>query len=323
MVSLMTTSNESASDDVIATGLVVPDTAATPVCTDGGAVHPEALAPLEGSDVPLPVAMLVVREARRVEEGARAVEAEVSQYEQELLQILQANAYPPPATDAGSPHGQYAYARQSGPTGSPGATPPAAGADDKAVANLGANASGSPGAPTTDVAFAADRTGAPEADASDVAQATPACDPQTLPAGDPAAPSAQAAGPGGCPDANMAQGNPGAAADSQDKPASTLTETMEMGTQTPSQQELLERIANSSAGIKAAETAIQSALQTFMDATSSQVTNLVNNNTLYPEMREEMLKLEQRVMEMTLLAIDSIQARVPEAPKPNPKGKPK
>lgn len=95
-----------------------------------------------------------------------------------------------------------------------------------------------------------------------------------------------------------------------------------MPSETPSQQELLDRILYGSAGVKATEAAIQSALKTFTDATATQVSILVQNNTLYPEMREEMLNLEKRVMEMTLEAIDSIQSSVPQPPKPNANNKP-
>lgn len=93
-----------------------------------------------------------------------------------------------------------------------------------------------------------------------------------------------------------------------------------MGSETPEKPELVDQILSGSAGIKAAEKAIQSALEAFMDAATNEVSSLVKNNTLYPEIREDMLKLEKRVMEMTLEAIGSIQARVPEQPKPKGKG---
>ncbi|MCK9397222.1 MAG: hypothetical protein M0Q44_16755 [Methylobacter sp.] len=95
-----------------------------------------------------------------------------------------------------------------------------------------------------------------------------------------------------------------------------------MPSETPSQQELLDRIMYGSSGVKATEAAIQSALKTFTDATANQVSVLIQNNMLYPEMREEMLQLEKRVMEMTLEAIDSIQSRVPEPPKSGSKNNP-
>lgn len=92
-----------------------------------------------------------------------------------------------------------------------------------------------------------------------------------------------------------------------------------MATETPSQQQLIDQILYGSSGVKATEAAIQSALKTFTEAATNQVSILVQNNTLYPEMREEMLNLEKRVMEMTLEAIDSIQSRVPQPPKPDSK----
>jgi hypothetical protein len=95
-----------------------------------------------------------------------------------------------------------------------------------------------------------------------------------------------------------------------------------MANDTPSRQELIDRILYGSEGVKAAEAAIQSALKTFIDATAQEVTVLVESNTTYPEMREGMLKLQQRVMEMTLEAIDAIQSRVPEPPGSKAKGNP-
>jgi len=94
-----------------------------------------------------------------------------------------------------------------------------------------------------------------------------------------------------------------------------------MPNETPSQQELIDRIMYGSTGVKATEAAIQAALKTFTDATATQLSVLVQNNTLYPEMREEMLKLEKRVMEMTLEAIDSIQGSIPGTSKPKSTGK--
>ncbi len=83
----------------------------------------------------------------------------------------------------------------------------------------------------------------------------------------------------------------------------------------PTQEELVNRILYGSPGVKAAEEAVQAALKSFTDATANEIAVLVKNNILYPEMREGMLNLEKRVVEMTMEAINAVQARIPEPPK--------
>ena len=79
-----------------------------------------------------------------------------------------------------------------------------------------------------------------------------------------------------------------------------------MAADKPGQDDLVNRILYGSAGVKTAEEAVQSALKTFIDGTALEVAALVKSNTLFPEMREEMLKMEKSVAEMTIEAINSI-----------------
>ncbi|BBL74900.1 hypothetical protein [Methylomagnum ishizawai] len=89
------------------------------------------------------------------------------------------------------------------------------------------------------------------------------------------------------------------------------------------QEALLDRIVSGTAGLQAAEASIYAALKTFMDTTANEVATLVqNNNPQYPQLREEMLKLEKGVLALTLEAIQAIHDSVPVASKPGKSEKP-
>jgi hypothetical protein len=82
----------------------------------------------------------------------------------------------------------------------------------------------------------------------------------------------------------------------------------------PPRQQLIDQILYGSAGLKATEEAIQAALQTVVQATAQEVAALVKNNAPHPELQQDLLKLEQSVVKMTMDAVKAIQEQIPKSP---------
>lgn len=75
--------------------------------------------------------------------------------------------------------------------------------------------------------------------------------------------------------------------------------------QKTSSSEIFDTIVNGDKAQKAVEEAIDKSLQNFIETADGEIQKLVQNNTLGPDVADEMLKLHKSVIDMTINTIKS------------------